>query len=113
MVRREWARAHEEELVNFIRAVLEANAWLANRANRDEAAAIYRKYIPQANEQSSLKAWDALLGGGKEGLQVDGKIDPEGAMNVLRIRSEFGEPRKELKDPSKYIDESYYRKAAR
>jgi ABC-type nitrate/sulfonate/bicarbonate transport system substrate-binding protein len=111
MVRREWARAHEEELVNFIRAVLEANAWLANRANRDEAAAIYRKHIPQANEPSSLKAWDALLGGGKEGLQVDGRIDPEGAMNVLRIRSEFGEPRKELKDPSKYIDESYYRKA--
>ncbi|MGE5094369.1 MAG: ABC transporter substrate-binding protein [Betaproteobacteria bacterium] len=111
MVRRPWAQAHEAELVGFMRAMLEANAWLADRANRDEAVALYRKHIPQASETAAQKAWDALLGGGKEGLQVDGRIDMEGAANVLRIRSEFGEPRKDLKDPSKYIDESYHRKA--
>lgn len=113
VVRREWAQAHEAELVNFIGGVLEANAWLADPAHRDEAAAIYRKYLPQASEQSALKAWDALLGGGKEGLQKDGRIDMEGVATVLRIRSEFGEPRKDLGDPTKYIDESYYRKALR
>lgn len=113
MVSRQWARAHEAELVSFIRAMLEANAWLADPAHRDEAVAVYRKHIPQASEAAALKSWDALLAGGKDGLQKDGRIDMEGAANVLKIRSEFGEPRKELTDPSKYIDESYYRKALR
>lgn len=110
-VRREWARTHEKELVGFIRASVEATAWLANPANRDEAVAIYRKYIPQASEDSARKAWDALLGRSHEGIRKDGAVDVEGLRTVLELRSEFGEPRKTLTDPSKYIDDSYYLKA--
>jgi len=111
MARREWAQANEERVVRFIRAMLDANAWLADPAHRDEAVALYRRHLPQVPEPAAKKAWDALLANPKEGIQKDGRIDMEGVANVLRIRSEFGEPRKELTDPSKYIDESYFNKA--
>jgi len=110
-VRREWARAHEAELVEFIRALLESIAWLADASHRDEAVAVYRTHLPQASEEAARKAYDALLGGGPDGIRKDGRIDIDGAKTVLRIRSEFGRPQKDLADPSKYIDESYYLKA--
>jgi ABC-type nitrate/sulfonate/bicarbonate transport system substrate-binding protein len=111
MVRREWARAHEAELVHFARAYIDAVAWLADPAHRDEAVALYLKHLPKANAQSAAKAWDALLGGKDEGLRKDGSIDMAGAATVLKLRSEFGRPRKDLTDLSRYVDESYYRKA--
>ncbi len=113
MARREWARAHEAELVAFIRGYLEALRWLADPAHRDEAVAIYRKHIPKASEEGARKAWDALLASRDEGIRADGAIDPEGVATVLRLRSEFGQPKKLLTDPSRYIDESYFHKAMR
>ena len=111
VARREWAAAHEKELVGFIRGSVEATKWLADPANRDAAVAIYRKYIPQASEEGARKAWDALLGRDREGIRKDGRVDVEGLRTVLELRSEFGRPQKSLTDPSKYIDESYYLKA--
>ena len=111
VVRREWARAHEAQLVSFIRGTRAAIAWLADPAHRDEAVEIYRKSIPQASEDGARKAWDALLGRDNEGIRKDGRIDIEGTRTVLKLRSEFGRPQKNLTDPSKYIDESYYLKA--
>jgi hypothetical protein len=35
----------------------------------------------------------------------------EGAATVVKLRAEYGEPRKALGDASKYVDESWYRKA--
>ena len=111
IVRREWAREHEAELVGFIRGTLASIAWLADPVHRDEAVAIYREAIPQASEDGARKAWDALLGREKEGIRKDGRIDVEGTATVLKLRSEFGRPQKNLTDPLKYIDESYYLKA--
>lgn len=110
VARRGWAREHERELVGFIRGYVAALDWLADPAHRDEAVAVYRKYLPQVGEENARKAWDVLLGGA-EGFQKKGKLDLEGARTVLKLRSEFGRPRKDLADPSTYIDESYYRKA--
>lgn len=110
VARRSWARAHEDELVRFIRGHAAALDWLSDPAHRDEAVAIYRKYLPRASDVDAHKAWDVLLGGA-EGLQKKDKLDLAGAQTVLRLRSEYGRPQKSLTDPSKYIDESYYRKA--
>jgi len=111
LVRREWARAHEAELVRFARAYIDAVRWLADPSHREEAVAIYLKRLPKSDAASAAKAWDALLGHDGEGLRKDGSIDMAGAATVLKLRSEFGRPRKELTDVSRYVDESYYRKA--
>ena len=47
----------------------------------------------------------------KEGFQKKAKLDIEGCRTVLKLRSEFAKPQKNLTDPSKYIDESFYTKA--
>jgi ABC-type nitrate/sulfonate/bicarbonate transport system substrate-binding protein len=110
VARRSWAKEHEAQLVGFIRGYVAALGWLADPAHRDEAAAIYRKNLPRASEAGALKAWDVMLAG-PEGFQRKGEIDLAGVRTVLELRSEYGRPRKSLTDPSKYIDESYYRKA--
>lgn len=110
VARRSWAKDNEARLVGFIRSYVAALAWLADPANRTEAAAIYRKNLPRANEAASLKAWDVMLAG-PEGFQKKGQIDIAGVRTVLELRSEYGRPQKSLTDPMKYIDETYYRKA--
>lgn len=108
---RSWARANETALVGFIRAYVQSMHWLADPAHKAEAVALYRKNLPQASEASAGKAWDELLASDREGLQKDGHLDRAGIETVLKIRSEYAEPRKQLGDPGKYFDESYLDKA--
>jgi ABC-type nitrate/sulfonate/bicarbonate transport system substrate-binding protein len=110
VARRSWAREHGDELVRFIRAYVASLEWLSDPAHRDEAVAIYRRNLPQSSEEGARKAWDALVPG-PEGFQKKAKIDLAGCDTVLRLRSEFGRPRRELRDAGKYIDESYYFRA--
>jgi ABC-type nitrate/sulfonate/bicarbonate transport system substrate-binding protein len=110
VARRSWARENEAALIGYIRGYVAALDWLEDPAHRDEAVAIYRKHLPRASEADAHRAWQVLLASG-EGLQKKGKLDLRGIETVLRLRSEFARPRKILDDPSKYVDESYYRKA--
>jgi ABC-type nitrate/sulfonate/bicarbonate transport system substrate-binding protein len=111
VARRGWAKENADALVGFIRGYIEALDWLANAANRPEAVAIYRKNIPAASEASANKAWEVLLTG-PEGFQKRGALSLAGIETVLKVRSEFGRPQKTLTDPSRYVDESYYKRAA-
>ena len=52
-----------------------------------------------------------LMIGDKEGFQKKGKLDLEGLRTVLKLRSEYATPKKELADPAKYVDETWYRQA--
>lgn len=110
--RRSWAKSHRAELVGFIRAYVRALDWIADPANRAEAVAIYRKQLPQAPEAAAMKAWDALVTSG-EGFAKRAKLDPAGMATVLKLRSEFGRPQRQLADVNKYVDESYYIEATR
>jgi len=110
VARRSWAREHEAALIGYIRGYVAALDWLGDPAHRDEAVAIYRKRLPRASEADAHQAWQVLLASG-EGFQKKGKLDLRGIETVLGLRSEFARPQKKLDDPSKYVDESYYRKA--
>jgi ABC-type nitrate/sulfonate/bicarbonate transport system substrate-binding protein len=110
VARRAWAEKHGEELVAFIRSYVAAMDWLQDPANRDEAVAIYMKHIPNAPKPAAQKAYETMFAP-NEGFQKKAKLDLEGCRTVLKLRSEFAKPQKNLTDPVKYIDESYYRKA--
>jgi len=110
--RRAWAAKHGEELVAFIRAYAAAMDWLQDPANRDEAVAIYAKHIPNAPRPAAQKAYEIMFAA-NEGFQKKAKIDLDGCRTVLKLRSEFAKPQKNLADPLNYIDESYYQKALR
>ena len=110
VARRSWAKENADALTGFIRGYVEALDWLADPTHRDEAVAIYRKHLPGASEANARKAWDVLLAG-NEGFQKKARLDRDGIETVLKLRSEFGLPRKTLTEPERYIDESYYRRA--
>jgi ABC-type nitrate/sulfonate/bicarbonate transport system substrate-binding protein len=110
VARRSWAAANREQLVRFIRAYVAAMDWLQDPANKDEAVEIYLKHVPGAPRPAALKAYEVMFAA-NEGFQKKARIDLEGCRTVLKLRSEFAKPQKNLGDPMKYIDESYYRTA--
>ena len=110
MARRSWAKDNGDALVRFIRALNDAIDWLFDPKNRAEAVRIYRKHLPTMPEDAALLHVNALLGE-REGFTRGGTLDLEGMMTVLKIRSEFGLPRKILTDPARYIDERYLKAA--
>ena len=110
VARRAWAAKNGDRLVAFIRSYVVAMDWLQQPANRDEAVAIYMKYISSAPRPAAQKAYEVMFAE-KEGFQKKAKLDLEGCRTVLKLRSEFARPRKDLGDPMKYVDENFYRKA--
>jgi ABC-type nitrate/sulfonate/bicarbonate transport system substrate-binding protein len=108
--RRSWAKDNRERLVGFIRAYVEAMDWLYRPENKAEALEIYVKHLKDTPKEVAEKSY-AVMFSGKEGFQKKAKIDLKGARTVLKLRSEYAKPQKDLKDPKKYIDESYYREA--
>jgi len=112
VARRSWAAKNGDQLVAFIRSYVSAMDWLHEPANKDEAIAIYVKHVPNASRPAAQKAYEVMFAA-NEGFQKKAKIDLEGCRTVLKLRSEFAKPQKDLTDTAKYIDESYYRKAIR
>ncbi|TMH76334.1 MAG: ABC transporter substrate-binding protein [Betaproteobacteria bacterium] len=110
VARRAWAAKNGDQLVAFIRSYVAAMDWLQQPANKDEAVAIYMKHIPNAPGPAAQKAYEIMFAE-KEGFQKKAKLDIEGCRTVLKLRSEFAKPQKNLTDPTKYVDESFYRKA--
>jgi len=109
-VQRAWAKEHSKELVGFIRGYVAGIDWLYDPKNKPEAIAILRKNIttmaPEIAESTYRVMFDL-----KHGLLKKGRIDMAGVKTVLALRSEYGEPRKKLADPNRYIDLSYYKAA--
>jgi ABC-type nitrate/sulfonate/bicarbonate transport system substrate-binding protein len=108
--RRDWAKAHRNELVGYIRSYVAALTWLYDPANKAEAIAILRKNLPQMSPELAQKAYDILLAP-KVGFEPKAAIDVKGIRTVLALRSEYGEPHKRLTDPAKYYDLRYYKYA--
>lgn len=110
IARRGWAMAHRDTLVRFIRASTEAIDWLYDPRNRTNTVAIYRKHLLNVPEDAARRHVDALVGD-REGFTRGGAFDSQGMLTVLRIRSEFGRPRRSLTDSARYIDGRYQQAA--
>lgn len=110
-VRRGWAADNEDRLVAFIAAHLEILDWFLDPANRDEAADIMARNLPEIGAPAASAAVDRLTSP-KTGFPPGAVLDMAGIETVLALRSRYAEPKKQLTDPGKYLDLSYYEKAA-
>ncbi len=111
-VRKSWADANRGAVIGYIRAYVEAVEWLYDPANKDEAIAIFLKNFPAPGPTGAQASYGILLNP-KDGFQRKARIDMEGVKTVLALRSKYGEPKKNLTDPSKYYDSSFYEAAMR
>jgi ABC-type nitrate/sulfonate/bicarbonate transport system substrate-binding protein len=108
--RRSWAGGHEAALIGFIRGFRAGLLWAADPANRATAEAILVAHTRDMTPELARRAYDVLLAA-RTGFVRDLSLDPARIRTVLGLRSKFGEPRKTLDDPAKYIDTSYRDKA--
>lgn len=107
--RRSWARENPQRLKNFIRAYLDALGWLFDPANRNAAVALLAEKAKMTPELAAATCDVFFARPG--GFEPEARIDIEGMKQVLALRSEYGQPQKDLTDPQKYLDLSYYEAA--
>lgn len=110
IVRRSWARSHEQALVGFLRAYRNAMQWLADPANRGVAEALLVANLRDMTPALAARAADTLLAE-RGGLLRDLEIDPAALRTVLALRLKYGQPSRRLGDVDRYIDMSYRAKA--
>jgi hypothetical protein len=79
-------------------ALRSAQQGCGNRASQGTSAAL------------AAKSYDILLDQ-KQGFSREAAIDLEGVRTVLALRSQYGEPKKFLDEPTKYLNLSYYNRA--
>jgi ABC-type nitrate/sulfonate/bicarbonate transport system substrate-binding protein len=110
VVRRSWARQNEAALVGFLRAYHQALEWLREPKSRDVAEALLVAHIRDMTPALARRSCEVLLAS-KGGLLEDMALEPARVKTVLALRSKYGEPRKVLTDPSRYVDTTYLEKA--
>ena len=108
--RRIWAKQHARELVAYIRGYLSGLDWLFEPSNKNEAILLLRSKLPNMSEHLASKSYDILLDP-QNGFSRKAELNLEGVRTVLSLRSEYGNPRKYLSDPSKYLELIYYEMA--
>jgi ABC-type nitrate/sulfonate/bicarbonate transport system substrate-binding protein len=107
---RAWAAANRATLVAFIRGYLDALDWVLDPANRVEASGILASNMPVLKPQAIAPAMAKLVSP-RTGLIPEGRLDYEGLKTVLALRSKYAPRKKQLADPDRYIDLSYYEEA--
>jgi len=110
--RRIWLRDHREEAIGFVRAYVSALDWLYDRANRDNALALFLKRMTGTSANIAEKSYDVLLDP-RNGFAKKAALDLDGLKTVMEIRSRYGLPRKTLTEPARYYDPTAYQAAAR
>ena len=109
--RREWAAKNPKLVEAYIRGTIAGVDFLRDPKNKDEAIAILRKHLPQMSEAVAAQSYATMAG--PKGFTPKAAIDIEGVRKVLALRSEYGKPKKELTDPMKYYEATYYQAAIR
>lgn len=108
VVRRSWAKAHEQEVLHFIRAIVAATDYVF--ADKAGAVEVLHAHVKKLSPDD-LETVYAALTSDKGGLNRGAKMNMEGVKTLLKLRSEYSTPPKTLTDPTKYVDLSYYEKA--
>jgi ABC-type nitrate/sulfonate/bicarbonate transport system substrate-binding protein len=105
--RRSWAAQNRFKVTAFIRGYQESIAWLYQPCNRAEAIEILCRHLPQMAAAAAEASFTELLHP-ERGFFQTGKLDPQAIGTVLELRSRYGKPPKQLSDPLKYYDLSYW-----
>jgi ABC-type nitrate/sulfonate/bicarbonate transport system substrate-binding protein len=108
-VRRAWAKDHEKELVAFVRAIVAAHDVIFT--DKATAVAVLQKRLKELTAEDAAAVYAKMTGPG--GFARKARISMRGARTVLSVRSDYGEPKKKLTDPYKYVDLGYYAKATK
>lgn len=106
---RTWARDHQELLVQYLQAYLEATRWRFDMANRDACLRLLKQHMGLDDKRGAITL--ARLLDPRHGLYPDAALNIPGIAAVLKLRADMGHLTAPLPAVDRYIDLSYYRKA--
>jgi len=104
--RQSWAEKNNQTLVGFVRGLSGAIDWLYEPGNCQDAFSIFQKHMPAAGPGAARIAYSVLFDQ-QSGFSKNGAVDLEGIVQILKLRSRFGRPPKELGTPQTYFDPRY------
>jgi ABC-type nitrate/sulfonate/bicarbonate transport system substrate-binding protein len=110
VARRSWAKENEAALVAFLRGYHQGLQFVYDAKNRDVDEAMLVANLKEMTPALAKRSLKVLLDP-KNGLFKDMALDPARLATVLKLRSKYAEPKKELTDASRYADDAYLRKA--
>lgn len=108
--KRSFAAAHDRDIVGYTRALIRGIDWLYRPENRPIAEALLVANIPGMSPALATKTYDVVLSA-SGGFFRGAKPDMKGVDRVLELRSRYGLPHRDLRDPLKYLDLSYLDRA--
>lgn len=108
ITRRSWAKANEATVLAFLRAQIAATDYVF--ADRAGAIAIMKKNIKGVSDADIEATYNEMVTS-RGGLNRRGAMNMDGVRMLLTLRNELAGSGRQLTDPGRYIDLSYYRKA--
>jgi ABC-type nitrate/sulfonate/bicarbonate transport system substrate-binding protein len=108
--KRSWAEKNRELLISYIRAYVEATQWCFDTNNRASCLALLATHNGLQGRAAG-DTLDALLDS-DYGLYPKAELNLPGLKAVLELRAEMGYLKQPLPPVEKYIDLSYYDRAA-
>jgi ABC-type nitrate/sulfonate/bicarbonate transport system substrate-binding protein len=107
---RTWAQEHKEELENYLAAIIEAQRWIMDPANKQQVIELWVKEFHLTPEVAEGTYASSVNQPG--GFAKDAALDLEGFKNVLQLRAEIeGQWGGHAPAVEKYYDASFYREA--
>jgi ABC-type nitrate/sulfonate/bicarbonate transport system substrate-binding protein len=109
--RRSWAAQHRDTLVAFTRAYVKGSLWVFDPTHKAAALDLLIKNTPNLSPQQAAAIYTETTRKGGVGSPT-AALDPAGVATVVKLRSEYAEPKKQL-NARDYYDLSYYRAAVK
>jgi ABC-type nitrate/sulfonate/bicarbonate transport system substrate-binding protein len=107
--RRDWAQRNADTVVRFLRAIVQADRWLYDAANRERAAQIAVDILKMTPDEG-LRSYDLLVTQ-TQAIPHQGEVSTPGMQTVIEIMAEIGLLTPPLPPPDKYVDGSYLARA--
>jgi ABC-type nitrate/sulfonate/bicarbonate transport system substrate-binding protein len=104
-VLRPWAQANADTMVKYIQGYIEGWRWAFDPKNKAEVVKLLMERL-KLTEEIATQAFDDT----KADSSKDGAIDMKGVENVLKLRAQWEGGAQA--SPDKYLDLTYYKKAA-
>jgi ABC-type nitrate/sulfonate/bicarbonate transport system substrate-binding protein len=109
VVRRAYAKEHEAQVLAFLRAIMAATDYVFS--DKAGALAEMKAHIKGLSD-AELETVYTSMTASKGGLNRGAKMNMDGVKMLLTLRNELSGADRKLTDPTKYVDLSYYEKAA-
>ncbi|HLH22066.1 MAG TPA: ABC transporter substrate-binding protein [Chloroflexota bacterium] len=107
--RRSWLRDNADTAVRFLRAIIAADRFMYDPANRETVISLLADGTKSGQEESS-QTYDLIIVR-EQALSKEGELSPEGIQNVIAILGETGVLEPPLPTADKYYDLSYLERA--